>query len=96
MFNLKNPFISCRFTLTLKYFFFINGECSSAFDKSVISNATDLFNQEQKAKSILNSFVQLKVLFEIKSASLENEVQQSKEERERNKYVLRESKLFQW
>jgi hypothetical protein len=62
----------------------------------VISNATDLFNQEQKAKSILNSFVQLKVLFEIKSASLENEVQQSKEERERNKYVLCESKLFQW
>jgi hypothetical protein len=55
-----------------------------------------LFNQEQKAKSILNSFVQLKVLFEIKSASLENEVQQSKEERERNKYVLCESKLFQW
>jgi len=92
MFNLKNPFISCRFTLTLKYFhpfiFF--------FYKSVISNATDLFNQEQKAKSILNSFVQLKVLFEIKSASLENEVQQSKEERERNKYVLCESKLFQW
>ena len=35
-------------------------------------------------------------MFEIKSASLENEVQQSKEERERNKYVLCESKLFQW
>ncbi|XP_034929400.1 uncharacterized protein [Populus alba] len=61
--------------------FLINGECSSAFDKPAISNDTDLFNQKEKAKSILNSFVQLKDLFEAKSASFENEVHQSKEVR---------------
>ncbi|XP_011031591.1 PREDICTED: myosin-7B-like isoform X2 [Populus euphratica] len=59
----------------------INGECSSAFDKPVISNDTDLFNQKEKAKSILNSFVQLKDLFEAKSALFKNEVHQSKEVR---------------
>lgn len=61
--------------------FLINGECSSAFDKPAISNDTDLFNQKEKAKSILNSFVQLKDLFEAKSVSFENEVHQSKEVR---------------
>lgn len=59
----------------------INGECSTAFDKPVISNDTDLFNQKERAKSILNSFVQLKDLFEAKSALLKNEVHQSKEVR---------------
>lgn len=59
----------------------INGECSTAFDKPVISNDTDLFNQKERAKSILNSFVQLKDLFEAKSALFKNEVHQSKEVR---------------
>ncbi|KAJ6428874.1 hypothetical protein OIU84_020510 [Salix udensis] len=59
----------------------INGECSSAFDKPVISNNTDLFNQKEKAKSILSSFVQLKDLFEAKSALFKNEVCQSEEVR---------------
>ncbi|KAJ6767733.1 PROTEIN MLP1-LIKE [Salix koriyanagi] len=61
--------------------FLINGECSSAFDKPVISNNTDLFNQKEKAKSILSSFVQLKDLFEAKSALFKNEVCQSEEVR---------------
>lgn len=61
--------------------FAINGECSSAFDKPVISNNTDLFNQKEKAKSILSSFVQLKDLFEAKSALFKNEVCQSEEVR---------------
>lgn len=59
----------------------INGECSTAFDKPVISNDTDLFNQNERAKSILNSFVQLKDLFEAKSALFKNEVHQSKQVR---------------
>lgn len=59
----------------------INGECSTAFDKPVISNDTDLFNQKERAKSILNSFVQLKDLFEAKSALFKNEVHQSKQVR---------------
>lgn len=59
----------------------INGECSTAFDKPVISNDTDLSNQKERAKSILNSFVQLKDLLEAKSALFKNEVHQSKEVR---------------
>ncbi|KAG5239631.1 centrosome-associated protein [Salix suchowensis] len=40
-----------------------------------------LFNQKEKAKSILSSFVQLKDLFEAKSALFKNEVCQSEEVR---------------
>ncbi|CAK7325355.1 unnamed protein product [Dovyalis caffra] len=58
-----------------------NGESSSAFDKPVISNFTDLFNQNEQAKAILNSFVQLKDLFEAKSALSKSEVQQSEKVR---------------